>query len=142
MASSSLAAHCRDLVDDLEDIDTRRGAEAAVEVMKRATAAVIGGDLRMSGLKRGGPARIEVKSAARNHVTIEMSGASYTLADKGRRRRVEARARRGSALATPAGPRASARGSTTRGHNITDRAGSKALDKAADEIVRGLEWGR
>jgi hypothetical protein len=142
VASSSLARYALDLVEKLDDIDTRRAADAAVKVMHDATARVIGGDLRMSGLDHGGAARIESKRSGRNQVVVTMSGASYTLADKGRRRAVPARARRGSALATPFGPRASVRGSTSRGHDITDRYGPKALDKAADVIVDDLDWGR
>jgi hypothetical protein len=140
--SSSLARYALDLVDKLDDIDTARAGDAAVKVIKAATARVIGGDMRMSGLKRGGPARIESKGGGKNSVVVTMSGAAYSLADKGRRRAVAAKARPGSALATPRGPRASARGSTTRGAHITERAGPKALKAAADQIVEDLDWGR
>ena len=57
-----------------------------------------------------------------------MSGGAYTLADKGRRRAVPAKAE-GRPLRTPWGPRMSVRGSTTAGHNITATAGPKALDE-------------
>ena len=140
MGAAALARYAEELIEQLDDLDTRRGGDAAVKVMRQATAAVIGGDLAMSGLK-GGPARIEAKPG-RNRVVVEMSGGAYTLADKGRRRAVPAKARPGSALATPFGPRLSVRGSTTAGAHITDRAGPKALDEAAERIVDDLEWGR
>ena len=141
MGAAALARYAEELVEQLDDLDTRKAGDAAVKVMRQATAAVIGGDLTMSGLKRGGAARIEAKPG-RNRVTIELSGGAYTLADKGRRRAVAATARPGSALATPFGPRMAVRGSTTAGAHITDRAGPKALDEAADAIVDDLDWGR
>ena len=139
MSARALARYAKDLVDDLDNVDTRRAADAAVKVMRDATARVIGGDLAMSGL-RGGRARIESKGTGRNVVVVTMSGGAYTLADKGRRRAVPAKAK-GRPLSTPWGPRMSVRGSTTRGHDITGRTGPKALDKAADQIVDDLEWG-
>ena len=141
VSARALARYAKDLVDDLDDIDTRRAADEAAKVMKQATARVLGGDLSMSGLRGGGRARIETKGTGRNRVVVSMSGAAYTLADKGRRRAVPAKAK-GRPLSTPWGPRMSVRGSTTRGHDITGTAGPKALDAAAEQIVRDLDWGR
>ena len=140
MSAGALARYARDLVDDLDAVDTRRAADAAVKAMRDATARVLGGDLSMSGL-RGSSARIESKGTGRNVVVVTMSGGAYTLADKGRRRAVPAKAR-GRPLSTPYGPRMSVRGSTTRGADITGKAGPKALETAAEQIVRDLEWGR
>jgi hypothetical protein len=111
------------------------------KAMRAATARAIGGDLRMSG-SDAGAARIEPSTSA-GEASVEMSGATYALADKGRRRSRPARARRGHALATPWGPRVSVRGSTWAGFDITDRtarkaitAGVKALDGAIGRAIR------
>ena len=118
----------------------RTGADAGVEVMRQATAGYLGGKLSMSGLV-GGEAEFDTSRTRPSHVSIIGVGGTFALADHGRQRRVEAHARRGSALNTPWGPRASAAGSTWAGFGITDRHGSEALQAAADAIVDDIVWG-
>ena len=139
--SVDLTAPLERLAQQLSKVDlARTGADAGVEVMRQATAGYLGGKLTMSGL-RGGEADFDTSATRPDQVSIVGVGATFALADQGRQRSVEAHARRGSALATPWGPRASAAGSTWAGFGITQRHGSEALKAAADAIVNGIEWG-
>jgi hypothetical protein len=107
--------------------------------MRRSTATAIGSDLRLSGF-RGGAASFEPKGTS-GQAEVTISGAAYTLADKGRRR---ARARilaKSEALRTPWGPRRSVRGSTSRGKNITGRAAPKAMEAGKRAIVDAIRSG-
>ena len=129
-------------VKELGEVVKDRGvleaaAEAMAEEMKTATARYIGGDLRMSNF-RG--AAVEFRTETRSgEVTVEIAGGTYGLADKGRRQARRAWARRGSALATPWGPRASVRGSTTTGFNITDKHSDDAFDAGIRAVVAELD---
>ena len=67
-----------------------------------------------------------------------MGGATYALADKGRRRAVPARSARG--LATPWGPRVSVKGSTTAGFGIGAAAGPDVLAPASTPYVNVWGW--
>jgi len=120
--------------------------EAMRDAMREATARYIGADLRMSGF-RGAAVDFDL-DVSDTAATLTLSGGTYALADKGRRRaskRLYAQPYRKSgrraALATPRGYRRSARGSRTAGFNITDRHGQDSLDEgveAATKVVRTL----
>ena len=141
MGAAALARYAEELIEQLDDIDTRSAGDAAVKVMRQATAAVIGGDLSMSGLKRGGPARIEAKSGPQPCHRRDVRRRLHA----GRQGPPPCRGGEGAAgLGAGDAVRAAAcrsRGSTTAGAHITDRAGPKALDEAAERIVDDLEWG-
>lgn len=125
---------------------TIAAVKAMDKAMRDATASYIGADLRMSGFK-GGPAQFkgEAKSGS---ATLTMSGGTYALADKGRRRKRKRlwpkpgrRRGRRSALDTPGGWRRWSTGSTWPGFNITERHGPDALDAGIEaaraEILKG-----
>ena len=119
-------------------------ADAMHETMHDATARYLGPDLRMSGFQ-GGAVAFKVKAAPKR-ATLTLSGGTYALADKGRRRAkaklwAKPRRRRGrrAALDTPRGWRRSARGSRWRGFRITERHAVDALDAgvvAAIDAIR------
>lgn len=107
--------------------------KAMHDAMHDATARYLGADMRMSGF-RGGPVVFKVEAKPKR-ATLTLSGGTYALADKGRKRAkrklyAKPRRRRGrrSALDTPQGLRRSARGSRWRGFRITDRHAQEALD--------------
>lgn len=134
-----------DLTKPLEDLQrrlvspvvTQQGAKAMADVMRKATASAIGPDLRLSHF-RGGPVQIEAKGTI-GVATTTISGAAYALADKGRRRARRRIYPRGHALATPFGPRASVKGSTARGHNITERASPQAYEAGKKAILDAVK---
>ena len=139
--SIDLTAPLERLARQLAQVDlARAGADAGAEVMRQATASYLGGKLTMSGLG-GGEAEFDTSNTRASHVSIVGVGGTFALADQGRQRSVEAHAGRGSALNTPWGPRASAKGSTWAGFGITDRHGGEALQAAAAAIVDDIEWG-
>lgn len=126
-----LARYVEDIARRVESPAVTRAAAAAMAVVvTRAVSDALGGNLSMSGLK-GRPARVEPSSNG-PMATVAVSGAAFTLIDKGRRRRVPARARAGGALSTPWGPRNSVKGSTTRGQHVLDRVADRAFDAGAD----------
>jgi hypothetical protein len=138
-----VAVHLASVVTDLEAaLDSPRPAKAATkaleDTMRTGTDRLIGAGGRLSGFK--GPA-VKLEGEHKPSLAwIELGGATYNLADKGRqkaRRRIYAKGRRGRkghapALRTPAGPRRSVRGSRSRGKRITDTYAPKALDAATD----------
>ena len=108
-------------------------ADAMHEAMVTATERYLGPGMSMSGFK-GGPVVFKVEAKPKR-ATVTLSGGTYALADKGRRKGkrklyAKPRRRRGrrSALDTPQGYRRSARGSVWRGFRITDRHAQDALD--------------
>jgi hypothetical protein len=133
-----LTGHLDRLVRRVEtQVHTEAGAEMA-DTLQRGAQSAMGGDLTFSG--GGGTVRIE-GDADVGRAVVKVAGA-YGLADKGRRRQVEAVAGRGSALRTPWGPRRSVRGSTWRGFGLTDRYGRDALRAGIDAVVDNVDWGR
>lgn len=137
-----------DLTQHLERIERRidspavtsAAADAMAVEVEAATRAALGGDLTMSGL-RGGRARIEATTRPHQAV-VTASGAAFTLADKGRRRAVRAKAKPRSAIATPWGPRASVNGSTTAGKDILGTAAARAFDAGATAAADAAFGGR
>lgn len=120
-------------------------ADAMHETMVDATERYLGPGMRMSGFK-GGPVVFKVVAKPKR-ATVTLSGGTYALADKGRRRakaKLWAKPRRRAgqrraALDTPRGYRRSARGSRWQGFRITDRHATDALDAgvvAAIEAIR------
>lgn len=134
----NLTKYLKELEERIEDPALlKAGAEAMAESMKKATARYIGADLRMSNF-RGGPPTFKTENA-KGQATLEIGGGTYALADTGRRQAKRAYARRGSALDTPWGPRASVRGSTWGGFHITERHAPEALDDGIRAIIYELD---
>lgn len=131
-----------DIVTRVESVEVAQvAAEAIALAMRRSAEHYLGADLRMSGL-RAGPVAIDVEPAP-SRAAVVMSGATWALADQGRRRRVPARAARRSALVTPWGPRANVAGSTWAGFGITDRHGDEALRAGTEAAIGAIgESGR
>jgi len=119
---------------------TQAASEAMAEEVTTAVKVALGGDLAMSGM-RGGRARIDPKVRPHQAV-VSVSGAAFTLIDKGRRRAVRAKAAPRSGLATPWGPRASVKGSTTAGQHVLDRVASKAFSAGAEAAAEVAFEGR
>src|SRR5262245_61623018 len=107
-------------VDRVEGIGpARAAAEAMNEVMRKATADRIGGDLRMSNFR--GPPVDFVMTVKPTEARLRLGGATYALADRGRhsrRRRFRPRQKDG-LFNTPWGPRRSIKASTWDGFGIT-----------------------
>jgi hypothetical protein len=109
-------------------------ADAMHDSMMDATERYLGADLHMSNFT-GGPVVFKVEAVPKR-ATLTLSGGTYALADKGRRKAprklyAQPRRRKGqrrAALDTPRGYRRSARGSRWRGFRITDRHAQDALD--------------
>lgn len=112
------------------------GAEAMADEMRKSLALYIGGDLRMSRFP-GAPPTFTT-SSSKGEATLELGGGTYALADKGRRQAKRARARRGSALRTPWGPRRSVRGSRWPGFSVTERHAAGALEAGVDAITAAV----
>lgn len=112
-----------EVVDELTRKVETSGAPAAAEAMASTLSDVaaqyMGGDLALSGTKRGAAV---ITPDERGGAAIVRTGGVYGLADGGRRVVRPALAPRRSALTTPWGPRASVSGSTWAGFGITDRA--------------------
>lgn len=113
---------------------SKAAADAMHDAMVTATQRYVGADMSMSGFK-GGPATFKVEAKPERAV-LTLSGGTYALADKGRRRArrrlyAKPRRRRGrrSALDTPRGWRRLARGSRWGGFHITERHAPDALDQ-------------
>jgi hypothetical protein len=102
-------------------------------VMTRGTAAHLGADLTMSHF-RGGPVHIEPEGRP-GFAVVVMSGAAWALADAGRHGGRIPRARKGSALNTPWGPRASVSPSSWPGFGISDQYADPAIRAGIDAIV-------
>lgn len=132
-----LTRHLDRLVQRVETQVHTEAADAMADTLQRGAQRAMGGDLTFSG--GGGTVRIK-GDAEQGRAVVKVAGA-YALADKGRRRRVEAVAR-GAGLSTPWGPRKSVRGSTWRGFGITDRFGREALRDGVDAVVDSVDWGR
>jgi hypothetical protein len=141
------------VITDLEAaLDSPRPAEAAAkkleDVMRTGTSRMIGADLRMSGFK-GPPVTLDGQHKP-SLAWIELGGATYNLADKGRQKarkfiypKHKARAgkvrktkktagRKGHkpTLKAPGGYRYRVKGSRTRGKRITDTYAPRALEEA------------
>lgn len=134
----NLSKYVEELAERIEDPALlKAGAEAMAESMKHATARYLGSDLRMHNFRGDAPTfKTETKTGA---ATVEIGGGTYALADKGRRQAKRAYPRRGRALDTPWGPRASVKGSTWDGFNITERHAPEALDDGIRAIVFELD---
>ena len=133
----NLSKYVKELEQKIEDPKLlKAGAEAMAESMRKATARYIGGDLRMHNF-RGGPPTFKTENA-KGLATLEIGGGTYALADKGRRQAKRAFAR-GRALDTPWGPKASVKGSTWGGFNITERHSAEALDDGIRAIIFELD---
>lgn len=131
-------------IDRIEDrIRSGRHIDAAADAMadalSKAAARYIGGDLRMSGVRGGGSARIEPGATSGLSISVR-SGGVYGLADSGRRRAVAAEAAPGSALATPFGPRRRVKGSTWGGFHITERHAREAFAEGIGAYMDALDW--
>lgn len=111
----------------------KAAADAMHDAMLTSTQRYLGADLRMENF-RGGPVEFKVE-AKPEAATVTLSGGTYALADKGRRRGrkrlyAKPRRRRGqrrAALDTPQGLRRYARGSRWQGFRITERHAPDAL---------------
>lgn len=134
----NLSKYVTELAERIEDPALlKAGAEAMAESMKRATARYLGSDLRMHNFRGDAPTfKTETKTGA---ATVEIGGGTYALADGGRRQAKRAYPRRGRALSTPWGPRASAKGSTWGGFHITERHAPEALDDGIRAIIFALD---
>lgn len=133
MAGAGLEAKLEEIAERATSSSTTTAAaQAMADALESAISAKIGG-LTMSRFA-GGPVRLE-PSGAEGRAELGVSGATWTLADAGRRRVTGARARRGSGLRTPWGPRASVKGSTSAGFGIGASAGPDVM-RAGVEAVR------
>jgi len=111
----------------------KAAADAMHDAMLTSTQRYLGADMRMENF-RGGPVEFKVE-AKPEHAMVTLSGGTYALADKGRRRArkrlyAKPRKRRGqrrAALDTPQGLRRYARGSKWEGFRITERHAPDAL---------------
>jgi hypothetical protein len=147
------------VITELEDaLDSPRPAEAAAkkleDVMRTGTGRMIGADMRLSGFK-GPPVKLDGEHKP-SLAYIELGGATYNLADKGRQKarkfiypKHKARAgkvrktkktsgRKGHkpTLQTPGGYRYRVRGSRTRGKRITDTYAPRALEESMVAAAR------
>ena len=119
-------------------------ADAMHEHMVTATERYLGAGMSMSGFK-GGAVVFKVEAKPKR-ATVTLSGGTYALADKGRKRAprklyAKPRRRRGrrAALDTPQGLRRSARGSTWRGFRITERHATDALDAGVAAAIAEIQ---
>jgi hypothetical protein len=124
---------------------TRLGAEAMSEVMTQATASAIGADLRLSHF-RGGPATFEATGEP-GLARLSISGAAYTIADKGRsggpariRPFHQGKGGHAPALNTPRGYRAVIGPSSSAGKGITN-ANREAAYEAGKQAMLNAIWG-
>jgi len=101
----------------------KAGGMAAKKSALKAAAASLGGDRRMSGLKRGGSLDASVSGGGET-VTVHYTG-PWLLAEGGRKRRQTVRGR---IFRTPQGPRRSFRSGPSRG--------LKTLTNAQDDAKR------
>jgi hypothetical protein len=121
-------------------------ADAMHEAMVDATERYLGPGMRMSGFK-GGPVVFKVVAKPKR-ATLTLSGGTYALADKGRRKRVRRklyakpvrrRGQRRAALDTPRGYKRSAKGSRWQGFRITERHADKALDAGVVAAIGAIK---
>jgi hypothetical protein len=147
-----MAVHLASVITELEDaLGSPKPAEAAAkkleDVMRSGTSRMIGADLRLSGFK-GPPVSLDGQHKP-GLAHIELGGATYNLADKGRQksrgriwpkhgiksraknvRKTRGRPGHRPTMKTPAGYRYTVKGSRTRGKRITDTYAPRALEEA------------
>lgn len=112
--AESLGETLDDVVERATSAATMQSAaDAMSDALLYELMAILGADLRMSHFPAG-PVRPRPEGVEAT-ATVTVGGSVWGLATGGRRRPFGARARPGSALDTPWGPRASVEGSTSPG---------------------------
>jgi hypothetical protein len=117
---------------------THAAGQAAQKAGLAAAAASLGGDRRMSGLRRGGALTVDVDESASSAVVKYQPAGAWKLAQSGRRSRKTVR-KGGVIFRTPYGPRWSFRSGPSRGLGTLSKAetgATRVVGKAADEALQ------
>lgn len=112
----------------------KAGGKAAKEAVLKAAAASLGGDRKMSGLKKGGALDASV-SGGGDSVTVSLHG-PWGLAEKGRRK---TQIVRGRIFRTPAHPSWAFRSGPSRGLKTLTNAGKAAEKEVPPAAVKAMQ---